>query len=892
MSTGLAAGVPVVELGHPPVATVELDVVGMHCSACATRIQRSLNRLPSVASASVNLATNRAHVAFVGGGVTVDTLCDEIRKLGYDATDASDASASTQAPSGDRDRWALRALVSWPLAVAAFLIALLGPASPAAGWSALVLAVTVELIGGWPFLRDAARLARHGSANMDTLISLGTLAALSVSAVVAIALDGRHVHLGGGGTLAASLHGVMAPLIIAILASGRAVEQHVRDRAASAMRSLLALRPPSARVVTSELDELGTVVRPDSVPTGALIRVRPGEAVPLDGTVTAGTSSVDESMLTGEPLPVERGPGDRVVGGTLNVQGVLVVEVTSIAAESELARLQRVVDEAQREKAPLQQLADKVSSRFVPFVLGLSAVSFVGWYWLEGSFGRAVLSSLAVLLVACPCAMGLAAPVAMMVGCGRASALGILLRGGGAIERLAKVDAVAFDKTGTLTERRASVVGTLAADGHTTTEVLDLAASLEAESEHPLARAIVETHAARRSVLQREEFAGVGVRGVVDGRVAQVEAVGADVPRAIAEPVAALRERGATVVAVLVDGVAIGVIGVATRPRTEAKDAVQRLQRLGATVTVLSGDAESAVALTSRALGVERWHSSLSPEGKLATLRELRDVGHCVAMVGDGVNDAPALAAADVGCAIGSGSATAVANSDVTLLHDDLHGIPDAILIARSTYAVILQNFGWAMGYNVAALPLAAFGLLDPVVAAFAMGLSSVLVVTNSLRLVRLGRGHADRVHALRATQRRWSLVASIALPIVLFASLTVASEAISPARGESLFPTIPAFTYFQLPGGGLVETYFSPGGSGPNQWHLYFTGTPAQIADVRPVVRASHDGGPASTLARQFVGAGHYSVTVNLSAGTWRLAVTSPFGRRRVHFEQTLHLP
>ncbi len=398
----------------------------------------------------------------------------------------------------DPDHWMLRLAISWPLALAALAVSLLAPETSTAGWTILILAVAVELGGGWPFLRNAARLARHGATNMDTLIALGTLAALAVSAVEAIALGGRHVHLGGSGEFAARLHGVMAPIIVAILVTGRAIESRVRLQAAATLHSLLSLRPPTARVVRGA-DDVGEPVAPESVPVGALVRVLPGEALPLDGTVTSGRSAVDESMLTGEPLPVDRGPGDQVTGGTRNGSGVLVVKVTSIAAESVLARLQRLVEEAQRDKAPLQRIADRISAVFVPAVLIGAACTFLVWWIVVGNFGRAVLSALAVLLVACPCAMGLAAPVAMMVGCGRAAAMGIFVRSGDALERLARVDRVAFDKTGTLTERRAEVTGVAVVAREDAGTVVALAAAVESASDHPIATAIIEAASRARS---------------------------------------------------------------------------------------------------------------------------------------------------------------------------------------------------------------------------------------------------------------------------------------------------------------------------------------------------------------------------------------------------------
>jgi len=879
-------------------ATVELELGGMHCSACATRIQRSLTKLPAVASASVNLATHRAFVSYDPTDVGDGDLCAAVTAIGYAASPVAEDAPT--GPVGDPDHWMLRLVISWPLAIAALLVALVAPETAGPSWVVLVLAIAVELGGGWPFLRNAARLARHGATNMDTLIALGTLAALTVSAVEAIALGGRHVHLGGSGAFAARLHGVMAPVIVAILVTGRAVESKVRERAAATLHSLLSLRPPTARVVRTADDD-GDLVAPEAVPVGALVKVLPGEALPLDGTVTVGTSAVDESMLTGEPLPVDRGPGDTVTGGTRNGSGVLVVRVSAMAAESVLARLQRLVDEAQRDKAPLQRIADRISAVFVPAVLLGAALTFVVWWAAVGNFGQAVLSALAVLLVACPCAMGLAAPVAMMVGCGRAAALGIFVRSGDALERLARVDRVAFDKTGTLTERQAVVTDVAAVAGWDVTDVVTLAAAVESASDHPIADAV--RHAAGHgwdrhpdpatdavpTAADVRAVAGIGVSGLVDGHLIEVgrvqpELLDADLER----PVATWHARGDTVIVVRADDRVLGVVAVATPLRPEAAATVAHLATLDLPVTILSGDSAPAVGAAAAALGITDARSALSPAGKVDALATLRAAGHRVLMVGDGVNDAPALAAAEVGCAIGSGSEAALSTSDVALLGNDLQGVPAAVGMARSTYSVIVQNFGWAMGYNVAALPLAAFGLLDPLVAALAMGLSSVLVVLNSLRLSRLGRSGLAGVKGGQGSTGRWGTVVSVLLPVVLFAGLTVVSQAVSPARGQSLLPTLPSLTITTLPAGGSVESYFEPGGVGVNQWHLIFDGTPAQLASTHPLVQAGPDGAPLQTLRQLTVSQGHYTDFVVLTPGNWRFVVTTRFGTGTARF--TVH--
>jgi heavy metal translocating P-type ATPase len=891
MPTAATEVTPPVEQEGLPLATAELELGGMHCSACATRIQRSLGRLPAVASASVNLATTRAFVSYDPGRLNTEQLCKAVADVGYSATAVVDD--QPERTGSDPDHWTLRAAISWPLAIVALVVSLAAQESPRAGWTVLILAVIVELAGGWPFLRDSARLLRHGATSMDTLIALGTLAALSVSAVEAIALGGRHVHLGGSGAFAARLHGVMAPLIVSILVTGRAIESRARSRAASAMHSLLSLRPPTARVVHAVSDELGELVAPESVPVGALVRVRPGEALPLDGTVVSGWSSVDESMLTGEPLPVDRGPGSMVTGGTRNGSGVLVVRVGTVASESVLARLQRLVEDAQRGKAPLQRIADRISSVFVPAVLLGAAITFVTWWLVVGNLGKAVLSGLAVLLVACPCAMGLAAPVAMMVGCGRAAALGIFIRNGDILERLAKVDGVVFDKTGTLTERHAVVSLVAPAAGFSVNRVLALAAAVEAESEHPIALAIVAADEVSLGASDVRVHPGIGVDGMVDGhQVAAGRLIPELLPVGLEDAVTERSRRGETVVVVSQDGTVIGAIAVTTPLRPEAARAVAHLENMGLSSSILSGDSEPAVHSVATELGVTDARSGLSPAGKVGALATIRGEGRQVMMVGDGVNDAPALAAADVGCAIGSGSEAALANSDIALLGNDLEGVPAAIGVAGSTYSVIVQNFGWAMGYNISALPLAAFGLLDPLVAAVAMGLSSLIVVLNSLRLTRLGRSGLAGVSMPRVMHGRRGVAFSVALPIVLFALLTVVSQVVSPARGESLLPSLPSITTVALAHGGSAEMYLDPGSLGANQFHVIITGPAADVATVHPTVTA----GPARSAPRRLpqlrVSTGHFSEVVYLTPGKWNFYVRTLYGRNDISLMFTRTLP
>jgi heavy metal translocating P-type ATPase len=904
-TASLAAGTTPEQVGDEPrLRSIELAIGGMHCAACANRVERALAGRAGVVSAAVNFATATAHVAFEVAATDAEGLCAAVAATGYSATEVGPGAGVLEAPS---DHWPVRAAVAIVLSVAAFGLAVLGPETSTSGWTVLLLAAVVEVAGGWPFLRGTARLLRRRATGMDTLIAVGTLAALAVSAFEAVALGGRHVHLGGGGAFAARLHGVMAPLIISILATGRAIEDRARRRASRAMRSLLELRPPTARVVAALDDDVGELVPPETVPAGALIRVRPGETIPLDGTVLSGWSAVDEAMLTGEPLPVERGPQSTVTGGTRNGSAALVVQVSSVAAESVLSRLQHLVEKAQQDKAPLQKIADRVSAVFVPVILAGAAATFLGWWLVGGNFGTAVLSAIALLLVACPCAMGLAAPVAMMVGSGRAASLGILIRSSDALERLARADLVAFDKTGTLTERFARVTASLDCAGpadapheaHESTvssprrspDMLALAAAVEAESSHPLAAAIREAAVTEgRSVVDRatdiEELPGTGIAGLVRGRrVAVVRRASIVAPPAVVSWAVGHEADGETVVAVVEDHAVIGAIAIATPLRPEAAAAVAHLRSMGLPSVVLSGDSTPAVAAVAAALGLDEARSGLNPAEKLQALQSLQAGGRHVVMVGDGTNDAPALALADVGCALGSGTEAARATSDVGLLGNDLEGVPAAVGIARSTLATIHQNFGWAIGYNLAALPLAAAGLLDPLVAACAMGLSSLVVVLNSLRLLRLGRRGLEGIRGPRARRRAWELVLSFALPIAIFGSATAVAQALSPARGQSLLPVLPSISDVSLPGGRLAEVYLSPGSSGVNALHLIFlrAGGAAPARSVE--ITATGAGGSALPLRAVHLSQGHLVAYTVLGAGSWRFRVRGDVAGRPVSF-------
>ena len=559
-----------------------------------------------------------------------------------------------------------------------------------------------------------------------------------------------------------------------------------------------------------------------------------------------------------------------------------------------MAHLQRLVEDAQRDKAPLQRIADRISSVFVPLVLIGAIVTFFTWWLVVGDAGRAVLSSLAVLLVACPCAMGLAAPVAMMVGCGRAAALGIFIRNGDVLERLAKVDGVVFDKTGTLTERHAEVALVAAVAGYSDEDVLSLAAAVEAESQHPIALAIMTAAASEHQSRRRP----ISTRGRRDGDNRPPRDQG---EQAGSLPTAAIDyrdgDRNVTSVArpwLWSSATVTSLERSPSRPLCDPKRSrpLTHLRALGLSSAILSGDSDPAVRTVAAELGITSAQSNLSPADKVDALTSMRQGHRQLLMVGDGINDAPALAAADVGCAIGSGSEAALANSDIALLGNDLQGVPAAIGVAGSTYSVILQNFGWAMGYNVSALPLAAFGLLDPLVAAVAMGLSSLLVVLNSLRLSRLGRSGLSGIHVPRFMQGRRGVAVSVLLPVVLFASLTVISAVVSPARGQALLPELPSITSVALPHGGSVEMYLDPGTIGVNQFHVIFNGSKADLATVKPLVLASVAGGSPETLRQLRLAAGHYTDFVLLQAGRSTFHVVATFGSTPVSFDFSRTLP
>jgi Cu+-exporting ATPase len=707
---------------------VELAITGMTCASCATRVERRLNRLDGVA-ATVNFATEQAAVAFDPQQVALEDLIQAVEAVGYGAR-LPEARSEEDPARPYRHRLVVAVVLSVPVVLFAWF-----PATRPPGWAwlSLLLATPVVFFAGWPFHRATLANARHGVATMDTLVSLGTLAAWTWSTVV----------LGTG--ISAMVDFDAAVAITTLVLLGRFLEARAKRRAGEAVQALLALGAKEARVLRDDIEVLVPI---EAVAVGDRFVVRPGERLATDGVVVLGASAVDQSMLTGEPVPREVGPGDPVTGGTLNTSGRLVVEATRVGAETTLAQITRLVAEAQAGKAPVQRLADRVSAVFVPAVLAVALLSLVGWLVLGGAAPAAAFTTaVAVVVVACPCALGLATPTALLVGTGRGAQLGILVKGPEVLERTRQVTTVVLDKTGTLTEGAMTVSAVVPAPGSAEDDLVRLAAAAEAASEHPVARAVAAYGQARFGALPSpESFSnrpGLGVEAVVEGRAVVVGRPslladwGIPLPDGLMAQAHRLEAGGATVVAVAIDGTTRGLLAVRDEVRPTSRRAVDLLRALGLTPVLLTGDNETTAEAVAAELGIERVVAGVLPAEKAAEVARLQKAGEVVAMVGDGVNDAPALAQADLGIAMGSGTDVAIETADVTLVRSDLRAVADAIRLSRRTLATIKGNLVWAFGYNLVAIPLAVAGVVNPVVAAAAMASSSVLVVTNSLRLRR-----------------------------------------------------------------------------------------------------------------------------------------------------------
>ena len=731
---------------------VDLDITGMTCASCATRVERKLNKLPGV-EATVNFATEKARV-HSEAPVPVEELIAAVEQAGYGASlpppPVPDTAEQT-IPRDDelaslRQRLIVSAVLAVPVAVLSMIPALQFTYWQ---WLTLTLAAPVVVWGAWPFHRAAAINARHGAATMDTLISVGVLAAFGWSLYALFfggaGMPGMRMSVTFVGTPQAGGHEVyleVAALVTVFILLGRYLEVRAKRQSGEALRALLELGAKDAVILREGTEQRVPVAQ--LVP-GDVVVVRPGEKIPADGLVTEGMSAVDESMLTGESVPVEVAPGSRVVGATVNTGGRLLVQITRVGADTELARMARLVEEAQTGKAQVQRLADRVSAVFVPIVIVLALAAFAGWLIAGAPLEVAFTAAVTTLIIACPCALGLATPTALLVGTGRGAQLGILIRGPQVLEQTRRIDTVVLDTTGTITAGTMTVTGIHPAPGTDEAELIRFAAALEHGSEHPIGRAI--TAAADGPTDAVESFAaeaGQGVQGIVDGRLVAAGRASwittqwaLPIPAELAATIAADEAAGATVTVVAWDGQVRGAISVADTIKPTSREAVARLRELGLTPILLTGDNPGAARAIANQAGIEDVRAGVTPQGKLDTIRDLQAAGRVVAMVGDGVNDAAALAAADLGIAMGTGTDAAITAADLTIVSGDLLLVPDAIRLARRTLGTIKGNLFWAFAYNVAAIPVAMLALLNPILAAAAMAFSSVFVVTNSLRLRR-----------------------------------------------------------------------------------------------------------------------------------------------------------
>jgi cation-transporting P-type ATPase A/B len=732
----------------PPSRRVELDVSGMTCAACAARVESRLNKLDGV-RASVNYATRVATVD-APGAVATDELCEVVRRAGYDADlrapgrderpDPDDATARSLLR-----RLAMAAVLFVPLSHLSVMVAVL-PATRFPGWQWVLTALALPIVGwaAWPFHRVAVRNARHGAASMETLISVGITAATLWSMYTIFAVRREQPTTGVWQALTSSdaIYLEVAAGVTVFVLAGRYFEARAKSKAGSALRELAALSAKNVAVLLTDGTEM--VIPAEELKEQQRFVVRPGETIAADGLVVDGSAAVDMSAMTGESKPARVQPGASVIGGTVVLDGRLIVEAAAVGADTHFAGMVRLVEEAQAQKADAQRLADRISAVFVPVVFVIALLTAAGWLLAGAGAERAFSASLAVLVIACPCALGLATPTAMMVASGRGAQLGIFLKGYRALEAIRAIDTVVFDKTGTLTTGHLTVTAVTPVSGWDSGDLLALAAGVESGSEHAIATAILAATEVRSPVEDFRAFAGRGVTGRVGDRIVEVGRpswIARD--KSVPDPVASARRDaevlGQTVVLVAADGQVCGAIAVADAVKPSAAEAVAELHQRGLRTVLLTGDNATAAAEVAAQVGIDEVIAEVMPEGKVDVIEQLRAQHRVVAMVGDGINDGPALASADLGLAIGRGTDVAIAAADVILVRDDLRSVPQALDLARATMRTIRMNLVWAFGYNVAAIPIAAAGMLNPLIAGAAMAFSSFFVVSNSLRLRKAG---------------------------------------------------------------------------------------------------------------------------------------------------------
>ncbi|QUF64744.1 heavy metal translocating P-type ATPase [Bacillus atrophaeus] len=748
--TGAAAIKEKIEkLGYGVVTEkAKFQIAGMTCAACANRIEKRLNKTEGVSSAPVNFALETVAVEYNPKEVTINDLKETVAKLGYQLEQKGEADGETESPQKKEQRkqtvrLIFSAILSFPL-----LWAMVSHFSFTSfiwvsdifmnPWMQFALATPVQFVIGWPFYTGAYKALRNKSANMDVLVALGTTAAYVYSLYLTIQSLGAHGHTDG-------LYYETSAILLTLILLGKRFEAKAKGRSSDAIKKLMKLQAKTATVVREGQEQ---VIPIEDVMTGDLVYLKPGERIPVDGEVTEGRSAVDESMITGESIPVDKSPGDSVTGATMNANGFLKIKAVNVGKDTALSQIIRVVEEAQGSKAPIQRLADQISGIFVPIVLGIAVITFLIWYFwaAPGDVGEAISKLIAVLVIACPCALGLATPTSIMAGSGRSAEFGILFKGGEHLEKTHRLDTIVLDKTGTVTNGKPVLTDAVAADGFEETELLRLAAAAETGSEHPLGEAIAagvkEKGIDIPKLTRFEAKIGAGVSAEAAGKAILVgsrrlmESEGVQ-HEALLSQMSALEGEGKTVMLVSVDGEPAGLVAVADTIKETSREAVKRLMSMGLEVIMMTGDNRKTAEAIAKEAGITRVIAEVRPEQKAEEISRLQQTGSRVAMVGDGINDAPALATADIGMAIGTGTDIAMETADITLIRGDLNSIADAIRMSRLTMKNIKQNLFWALGYNTLGIPIAAFGFLAPWVAGAAMAFSSVSVVLNALRLQR-----------------------------------------------------------------------------------------------------------------------------------------------------------